>query len=297
MAMIDALGYVVAESTDLSKWKTYGEQVLGMMTADAPGGGLYLKMDERNFRIAVVPGATDRYLASGWEVADEAAFDAAVAALKAADVAITAGTDAEKAVRCVADMAVFTDASDNRHEITYGHNGASAPFVSPLADVKGFKTGDMGMGHTVLPAPATFDATEKLFTDVLGFRVSDEFGFQPAPEAPVMRMHFMHCNGRHHSLALGEMPNPAGCIHIMVEVESREEVDAAEKRQQEHGIKLMATLGQHENDNMTSFYMLTPGNFALEYGHGGKIIEHDSYATTQGERVSIWGHDFSVGFQ
>ena len=295
-AKIDALGYVVAQSTDIAKWKHYGEQVLGMSTSDAPGGGLYLKMDERDFRIAVVPGDEDRYLASGWECADEARFNAACDALKGAGVALTDGTDDEKALRQVSGMAVFTDPEGNRHEVTWGNTSASTPFVSPIG-VEGFKTDGLGMGHTVLPAAGTFDETEKLFVDVLGFRVSDEFSMQFGPDAPVMRMHFLHCNGRHHSLALGEMPNPAGCIHIMVEVNSKDEVDAAADRREAHNVKLMATMGQHENDLMTSFYMMTPSNFALEYGFGGRMIDHETWETTQGEKVSLWGHDFSVGFQ
>ena len=78
MAKIDALAYIVAQSTDVAKWKHYAEQVLGMSTSEAPGGGLYLKMDERDYRIAVLPGSEDRYHASGWQVADQAGFDAAV---------------------------------------------------------------------------------------------------------------------------------------------------------------------------------------------------------------------------
>ncbi|MGB1581546.1 MAG: VOC family protein, partial [Nevskiales bacterium] len=204
MAKIDALGYVVAQSTDLGQWVHYGEQVLGMST-QAVGDALYLKMDERDYRILVIPGDEDRYYASGWEVTDQGRFDAAVAALKEAGVEVTAGSEQEKALRQVSDLASFTDAAGNRQEISVGYSGGAKPFVSPIG-VSGFKTGEMGMGHTVLPA-LPFDETEKLYTDVLGFRVSDEFGFQPAPDAPVMRMHFLHCNGRHHSLAFGEMPN------------------------------------------------------------------------------------------
>src|SRR6267142_387934 len=123
MAKLQALAYVVVESTDASKWKTYAEQVLGMVTSPAPDGGLYLKMDERNFRLAIVKGAADRYLASGWEVADKKAFDEAVAAVKKSGAAVTAGSAAEKTLRCVADLAVFNDPSGNRHEISYGYNG------------------------------------------------------------------------------------------------------------------------------------------------------------------------------
>lgn len=295
MAQIDALAYVVAQSTDIEQWRHYGEQVVGMAATAAPDDGLYLKMDERPFRFSIIPGDEDRYFASGWEVANKAAFEQAVAELKAAGVELEPADDALKSARQVTDLVSFTDPSGNRHELTWGHTGEAEPFKSPIG-VPGFKTGEYGLGHTVLPA-LEFDATEKLFVETLGFGLSDEFKFQPAPEAPEMRMHFMHCNGRHHSLALGEMPHPAGCIHVMVEVDSMTEVGKAHDRMQENDVKLMATLGQHENDHMTSFYMNTPSNFALEFGWNGMIVNPETHETTHGEQVSIWGHDFSVGFQ
>ena len=64
MIDIRGLAYVVTESTDIAQWKAYAEDVLGMMTAPAPGGGLYVKMDERQFRIAVQAGARDAYVAA-----------------------------------------------------------------------------------------------------------------------------------------------------------------------------------------------------------------------------------------
>ncbi len=93
------------------------------------------------------------------------------------------------------------------------------------------------------------------------------------------------------------MPSPSGCIHIMMEVHEKEEVDRGEARRAAQGVKLMATMGQHENDKMTSFYMLTPGNFPLEYGWGGISVDPATWQTTTTKQVSIWGHDFSVGFQ
>jgi 3,4-dihydroxy-9,10-secoandrosta-1,3,5(10)-triene-9,17-dione 4,5-dioxygenase len=297
MAKIQALAYVVAESTDTAKWKQFGERMLGMATAGASGGGLYLKMDERRFRIAVVPGAADRYQASGWELADEKDFDATVTALTKAGVTVTKGGEAETALRCMSGLASFTDPSGNRHELCWGYKGGKVDFVSPIG-VSGFKTGHYGAGHTVLPAAQGFDATLKLFTEVLGFGLSDTFDFKPAPEAPVMRIYFLHTpNARHHSLALAEMPAPAGCVHMMIEVNSMTEVGLAHDRMHKQGVKLMATLGQHENDRMTSFYMLTPGNFAIEYGWGGLILDLATHKVTQTKQVSIWGHDFSVGFR
>ncbi|MGH8460517.1 MAG: VOC family protein [Stenotrophobium sp.] len=296
MGKIEALAYVVAQSTDLAKWKHFAEQMLGMTTAAAPGGGLYLKMDERSFRLAVVPGAEDRYLASGWEVKDEKSFKAAVDAISKAGVTVTAGSAELKQARAVQDIASFTDPSGNLHEISWGYNGGNAPFVSPLG-VGGFKTGKYGIGHTVLPT-LNFDASLKFFQQVLGFGLSDVFNFKPGPDAPNMRIYFLHAaSGRHHSLALAEMPSPSGCVHIMVEVNSMTDVGLAYDRLSKQGVKLMATLGQHENDKMTSFYMLTPGNFAVEYGWGGIEVDPATWQATQTKQVSIWGHDFSVGFR
>ena len=79
MIDIRGLAYFVAQIDDLAEWKHYAENVLGMMTSAAPGGGLYVKMDERPFRILVVQGDERRYVASGWELAGEVAFKAALA--------------------------------------------------------------------------------------------------------------------------------------------------------------------------------------------------------------------------
>jgi 3,4-dihydroxy-9,10-secoandrosta-1,3,5(10)-triene-9,17-dione 4,5-dioxygenase len=295
MAKIQALAYIVAESTDLAKWRQFGEQVLGMSAHDTDGA-LALKMDERHGRVLVMKGAADRYFASGWDLPDEAAFKDTIAALKKAGVAVADGSEAERKLRGMQGLAVFTDPAGNRHELCWGYEGATAPFKSPIG-VSGFVTGKFGLGHTVLPA-LPFDDTLRLFRDVLGFGLSDVFNFKPAPDAPAMRIYFLHAaSGRHHSLALAEMPHPAGCVHMMVEVPSMTEVGLAHDRMQKAGIKLMATLGQHENDKMTSFYMMTPGNFAIEYGWGGLIVEPGKWQTTETKQVSIWGHDFSVGFK
>lgn len=296
MGKITALAYVVAESADLSQWQQYAEQVLGAQAIPAADGGLDIKVDTRRFRIAVVKGAENRYLASGWEVASAADFADTVAALQKAGVQVEAASAALKKARGVVDLVSFADPSGNRHELVHGSTDAATPFVSPLG-VAGFKTGAQGMGHTVLPA-LNFDATLAFFKDVLGFGLSDVFNFQMGPDAPVIRIYFLHAaSGRHHSLALAEMPSPSGCVHAMLEVNSMTDVGLAYDRQARSGTKLMATLGQHENDKMTSFYMMTPSQFPLEYGWGGIDVDPATWQATLTQQVSIWGHDFSVGFQ
>lgn len=293
MPKIQALAYLVAESSDIGRWSAYATEILGAMAEPTPAG-LNVKIDERHARLLVVKGDADRYCVSGWEVADDTTLDAAVSALQGAGVAVQEGDAAARGFR---RLVAFTDPAGNAHELVTGYCGKTAPFVSPIG-VVGFKTGIYGMGHTVLPAPADFDATLTLFKDVLGMGLSDVFNFQPGPDAPVMRIYFLHgASGRHHSLALAEMPAPAGCIHAMLEVNELTDVGKAHDRRAKENVKLMATLGEHENDRMTSFYMLTPSNFALEYGWGGIDVDPATWQTTHTKQVSIWGHDFSVGFQ
>ena len=293
MMEIRGLAYVVAECTNLNQWSTYAKDVLGMMATPVGDGSLHIKMDERQFRFQVQSGGKDRYLASGWELLNKDAFDAALKSLDAAKVAYELGSAELCQQRCVQQMAVLFDPSGNRHELCWGHLSDCQPFVSPQG-VPRFLTGDMGLGHTVMPAP-NFDATAAFYRDVLGFGLSDIFNFRPDPSAPPVRIHFFHCNNaRHHSLAIAEYPVPSGCVHVMVEVDSMTEVGRAHDRRIAHKVPLSATLGQHLNDRMTSFYMKTPSGFDLEYGFGGLQCDWDTHSAFEFTRVSIWGHDFGV---
>ena len=296
MIDIRGLAYFVTEIEQLEQWQRYAEDVLGMMTAPAPGGGLYVKMDERPFRILVREGAQARYYASGWEVANDAAFKDALVTLEKAGVGFELADAEVCRQRGMQAIALVTDPSGNRHELGWGHLSDCQPFVSPQG-VPRFVTGDMGMGHTVLPSP-NFDASVAFFRDVLGFGLSDIFNFRPDPNGPAIRIHFLHCNNaRHHSLAIAEYPVPSGCVHVMVEVDSMTEVGRAHDRMTARQVPISATLGQHLNDRMTSFYMKTPSGFDLEFGCGGLQVDWERHSPFEFTRVSIWGHDFSAGQQ
>ena len=294
MMNIRGLAYVVAETTDLARWKTYAEGVLGMMTAPSPDGGLYPRMDERQFRFAVQPGQRDAYVASGWEVAGEKAFNDALRILREAKVEFALGDAALCALRRAQQVVSFSDPSCNRHELVWGFQSDFSHFNSP-AGVSRFVTEGIGMGHTVLPA-AAFEETACFFQDVMGFGLSDMFNFKPAGDAgPTLPIHFFHCNnGRHHSLAIAGFPAESGCVHVMVEVESMPEVGRALDRMHAHKVPQTATLGQHTNDKVISFYMRCPANFDIEYGYGGTVIDWQEHIAHEFTCVSLWGHDFSV---
>ncbi len=298
MSDVRALGYVVVQAAEVDRWRGYAEQVLGMQAQPAAQGALYLKMDERDFRYLVVPGERDGYFASGWELADAAALAALVARLEQAGFEARHASAEEIALRRVQAMVWCLDPSGNRHEFFWGVRADFRRFVSPVG-VPRFVTGAMGLGHTVLPAPE-FDRTDAFLRDVLGFGLSDIFRvrFTADPAEPEKRIHFLHCgNARHHSLAIMDLAVPSGCIHVMAEVDSMDEVGRALDRVATHGVKMSATLGRHCNDHMTSFYMKTPGGFDIEYGYGGLQVDWSQHNVYEATRVSLWGHDFSIGFR
>lgn len=289
---IRGLAYVVIDAVEPAAWARFGSDVLGMM-AESDTAGVRLKMDERDFRLLVRPASVDRYATSGWEVAGRKEFAAAVDELRAAKIVCHHASQDELALRRVQDMVSFSDPSGNRHELVWGFAASFAPFVSPQA-VPRFVTGDLGMGHTVLPAP-DFQRTADFFDEVMGFGLADILVHRP-PGGPPQRIHFLHCdNGRHHSLALFEGPVPTGCVHLMVEVDGMDELGRAYDRMQRHGARLTCTLGRHVNDRMISFYLQSPAGFSIEYGCGGAVIDWSRHTAFESTSVSLWGHDFSVG--
>jgi 3,4-dihydroxy-9,10-secoandrosta-1,3,5(10)-triene-9,17-dione 4,5-dioxygenase len=171
------------------------------------------------------------------------------------------------------------------------------PAVSPYGH--SFVTGDLGLGHVVLPV--TDDETAlRFYTEVLGFRLRDSMRMapqmlgRPADSGPLW-MRFLGCNPRHHSLALAPMPTPAGIVHLMIEVGALDDVGRAIDRCHHSGFKPGSTLGRHANDLMVSFYVRTPGGFDVEYGTDGRLVDDTTWVARETTAVSLWGHVFRAG--
>ncbi len=293
MIDIRALAYVVVTHPDPAAWRSFGEQVLGTKSAYSPRGDLWLKMDQRSCRFIIQQAAEARYRASGWEVANAEAFSTARTQLEWSGVRVNAASEAERDSRNCIDMLWFLDPSGNRHEIVLGFKSDFSRLVSPTGTT--FVTGDLGMGHVALPA-MNFDASAAFLREVMGFGLSDYMVHRAVGAAPA-RIMFLHCNnGRHHSLAIAELPASSGCVHLMIEVPDMDEVGRAMDRRALHGAKLMATLGRHVNDRMISFYVQSPSGFAIEYGCSGLVCDWNRNVVHETTAVSLWGHDFSIGF-
>ena len=232
MSGIASLGYLRIESADAGGWREFGVKVLGMVEGRGPDpGAVYLRMDDFPARLVIVAGERDRLLASGWEVADEAALDRVGRALDAAGVAVKAGTAAELTDRRVGGMLRFDDPAGNALEVFCGAALEHRPAVSPYGNR--FVTGDLGLGHVVLPV-AEEEPALRFYTDVLGFRLRDSIRMAPElfgrPAGRALWMRFLGCNPRHHSLALAPFPAQAGIVHLMIEVAALDDVGRAMDR-------------------------------------------------------------------
>jgi 3,4-dihydroxy-9,10-secoandrosta-1,3,5(10)-triene-9,17-dione 4,5-dioxygenase len=298
--IIRALGYMRIEATDMAAWREYGLEVLGMMEGDGPDkDSLYLRMDDFPARLVIVPGDQDRLQVSGWEVTDALALQRLRETLSKAGVNFTEGSKQELADRRVEDMIRFQDPSDNTLEAFYGAQYLARRFVSPYGHK--FVTAEQGLGHLVLTC--TDDAAAQAFyQDVLGFRLRDSMRLppqvvgRPADGEPAW-LRFYGCNPRHHALAFLPLPNPTGIVHLMVEVENSDDVGLCLDRAMRKKVKMSATLGRHINDKMLSFYMKSPGGFDIEYGCEGLEVDDHSWIARESTAVSLWGHDFTIGFK
>lgn len=288
MERVTQLGYIALSVSDLDAWAKFGTEVLGLQLEKDDGPALRFRMDEYSQRLLVYPEGNDDLQTIGWEVPDARAMAALHDQLADAGVEVEQASAAEAKDRRVAGLTRFSDPSGIACELYHGAQIAfERPFHSPRA-ISNFVTDDQGLGHVVI---AVDDAEKSLvfYRDVLGLRESDFITFSRGKHE--MAMTFMHCNPRHHSLAFMEAPLPRRLHHIMLQVDSLDDVGSTYSLCSQHGIELASTLGRHTNDHMVSFYMQSPSGFEIEYGWGARTIDDATWKVQTHRSPSIWGHE------
>jgi 2,3-dihydroxybiphenyl 1,2-dioxygenase len=277
---VQALGYLGISAIDIDEWSDFAIRQVGLQLVDRTASSRAFRMDDRRQRIIVDKERQESERFFGWEVADAASLDALAAKLEAANVAVRHEPASLADQRFVRDLISFRDPAGNRLEAFYEPSLADAPFA-PGRSISGFRTGAEGMGHVVLMV-ADFEAALAFYRDLLGFQISD---YMRAP-----KICFLHVNARHHSLALFENPRQ-GLHHLLVELYALDDVgqgyDIARAAD-----RVKVTLGRHNNDYMTSFYMKTPSNFLIEYGWGGREVDVATWQPIEMSTLaSFWGHE------
>lgn len=293
MPDIHSLGYARVRVTDMARWRSFAAEEIGFAFGSGPEkDALYLRIDERPGRIVLLPGDEDRLEAVGWEVPDAVALEKVWSAVEKYGLEVRRMTQQELDLRMVAGGILFVAPGGTPVEIFHHAALDHSPVAAPFGNR--FVTGALGFGHIVVPV-LDVDRAFEFYRDVLAFHDRGSF-LLPAgaayPGAPSLRMRFMGPNARHHSLAIfptADQKAPA-LMHIMVEVETLDEVGRALDRVLENGSHLSVTLGKHTNDKMVSFYVQTPGGWDLEVGYNGVLVDQSTYTAEEITADSYWGH-------
>lgn len=269
-------------------WVMFSENVLGLESSYADDGKtLQLRMDTYQSRIHVHESDLQDLLYLGWEVGSEEALNVLEERLIRDGVSVSIASDEDLKNRNVARMIHYMAPDGTQTEVFSGPSVShSRPFHSPRG-VGGFVTGDLGLGHIGLTVTDIDKATD-YYCNLLGFKVSDYIDFNFGPEPT--RVTFLHCNPRHHTLALIPIEAPARLHHLMLELKDLNDVGSGLDAALKNEVPIIAQLGRHTNDHMLSFYMATPSGFGLEYGWGGRLIDDDIWSVEVHSDAAIWGH-------
>jgi hypothetical protein len=83
---------------------------------------------------------------------------------------------------------------------------------------------------------------------------------------------------------------PKRIHHFMVQASDMNDVGLAYDRCLNAGVPIMMGPGHHPNDQMFSFYCVTPSGFGLEFGWGGIVIDDANWEVRTYSQPSDWGH-------
>jgi 2,3-dihydroxybiphenyl 1,2-dioxygenase len=280
------LAYLGFEVSDIPSWHSLLTEVIGF-TANGknPDGSSCYRMDDFDQRLFLCEGPEEDVVAAGYVACNRDEYDALRRRVDGAGVKVHVATPGEAASRRVNELFRFQDPWGNPIEICLGQHTAPTPFASSVAR-SGFVTGDMGMGHIVFIVPE-YEKAVRFYTDVVGMSLTDTGSENWGGVKPVIA--FLHCNRRHHSLALAaDVPIPKRTLHFEVHVPTVDDVGLAYDRAQAAGVEITHRLGRHP-DGVFSFYGRTPSGFEWEVGTDG-FEAHDAWRVKHFTRFSVWGH-------
>jgi 2,3-dihydroxybiphenyl 1,2-dioxygenase len=284
---VSQLGYLVVNALDIEAWRDLATSVIGAEERRDEGSAqVQFRFDEHHHRITLRPAKTDSIVALGWEVRSLSELQSIRRHVIEEGIEVTEGTPEDLADRKVEAVFRFRDMDGFPLEVYYGPWIDDVPF-HPSRPMSGFNCGPLGLGHAVLVSKDTGKAS-RFYQDILGFSVTDYITWDELDAV------FLHCNPRHHSLALmnecygmksGDMN------HFMLETRSLDDVGRAYDIVRSRKLPLVLSLGQHSNDLMTSFYVKTPSGFSLEYGWGGRLVDDAVWRVKHHSTTKLWGHE------
>lgn len=285
MAQILDIAQVGVRVPDRRRWEQYADEVLGFPTFRSSEGAVtYVRWDAFHHRLALSEGTEPelRYLV--FDVGSAEALEEWAAVLTSKRVAVSRVDAAQCRERRLAGAIDFQDLDGHPVALGYGFQVAqeAVRYTRPLSVLR--------MGHVLLTVRDTARAHD-FYTGVLGFKLSDWVHVTDA-----VRLCFLRVNPRHHTLALA--PCRPGATprlqHIMVEVESLDDVMRSYHHVRMRKAPVGMGPGKHANCQTIHVYVPTPGGFAIEFGYGHRRLDdtiHQPVIYPPGTPVDVWGGD------
>jgi 2,3-dihydroxybiphenyl 1,2-dioxygenase len=283
-----ALGYLVFGVRRIDRWDDFLRGGLGLPEGFPAGGSHHWRLDDACHRLIVESDDADDLRALGLDCGSDAEFEAILLRLRSRGVPVEAGDAALCGRRGARRLALIRDPAGNRVELFTGLAKAATPFASKLF-TGGFRTGALGIGHAALLVDDLRGA-ESFWVEALGLGVSERVHTKIGPME--IDGSFLHCNRRHHSIALFRMPLRRRMHHFMLQAERLADVGASFEHVRRRGVQLSLGLGQHPDpDGTVSYYAQTPSGFDFEIGFGSGEIDPQSWQVQAMTQPSRWGHE------
>ena len=235
---------------DRGRFEDFARDLLGFSVRRSPDGGVtYLRPDQYSHRIAAytAPEPVLQYI--GFDVGGGQQLAEWEAKLTAEGIDWRRSHPKECAERHVTDFIEFNDPDGHALALSYGFEVNKDP-VRYTRDLSVLR-----LGHVLLTVADT-QRSHDFYTGVLGFRLSDWVHIDEN-----IRLCFLRCNERHHSMAFAPcMPGKSPRLqHVMFEVESLDDVMRSYHFLRIHKAPIGMGPGRHINCQTVHVYVQTPG--------------------------------------
>jgi 2,3-dihydroxy-p-cumate/2,3-dihydroxybenzoate 3,4-dioxygenase len=270
---------------DREQFESFAREMLGFPVFRSLDRSIsYVRSDQYQHRIAASTTAQPVLLYVSFDVGGADQLAAWESQLTASGIAFRHGKPAECAERRVTDFIQFKDPDGHGLALAHGFEIDPSP-VRYTRDLNALR-----LGHVLLTVKDT-QRSHDFYTGVLGFRLSDWVYIDDN-----IRLCFLRCNERHHSLAFAPcMPGKTPRLqHAMFEVESLDDVMRSYHFLRIHNAPIGMGPGRHPNCQTVHVYAQTPGGFAVEFGWGHRRLDdatHEPVVYPIGSPVDVWGGD------
>jgi catechol-2,3-dioxygenase len=276
---IGHIGLVVSDLDGYGEFLTGG---LGLTETRREEGRAYYALGTRHHQVRITEGAALGCDGIGFDVSDAESLASLRGAVEEAGLEIVSDKPYDDTA---AEGFSFQIPQGPTVELCAGVQLAPDPGAYPndFYRARGDHIKLQKLGHVGIGSPDP-DAVERVFVDVLGFRISDRF--------PGV-LSWARCNADHHSVGFAPAAAP-GVHHMAFEIQSLAHYERLVDHLALSGLRLIWGLGRHGPGNNLFAYFDDPSGTMIEvYANMAQIENEDSYVPREWEDLqevgNIWG--------